>query len=71
VVTHITIIVTYTILSIVINFPTKVSTNFILNARWNSIITFVAAVADLFISVTLWIITDQDQILVAVTQGDR
>ena len=70
-VTHITIIVTYTILSIIINFPTKVSTNFVLNARWNSIITFVAAVADLFISVTLWIITDQDQILVAVTQGDR
>lgn len=73
IVAHCVLIGVYTFLSIVyINVElTNTADNVTVTFRWDSAWTFLGAVADLFISCTLWIVTDQNQTPVAFRQANK
>lgn len=65
--THVAIILTYTVISILV-FNVKATNGYdsiTVNLRWDSVWTFVGAFADLFITCTLWTVTDKDQTPIA------
>lgn len=72
---HLFLIFVFTIISI-IHFNVKATngstgSNNILSSRWESVWTFVGGIADLYISCTLWIVTDPEQTPIAFSQGNR
>jgi len=73
IIAHVVLVSVYTTLSI-LRFNVKATDgggSLTVALRWESAWTLVGGIADLFISCTLWIVTDENQTPLAFRQGNR